>query len=225
MTVAQLIDQTPITTVWRALGGEEIQHGRGQAFWRDGDGRNVSLNDDRGVWYDYRDSVGGGKLDLIQHVRGGSRADAVRWLADCLGVASDGAPLSREDRRRYAQAREHAPEIAQAATLWHTERCGELDEFKREALERDDMLALMAAAREHHLLSILVPEGIVRAYLDARRKWPERTAALVANGQRWTQWTEAAVVALIAQWAHDAEDIERWETDGGAIWAATYPIH
>jgi hypothetical protein len=132
----------------------------------------------------------------------------------CLPL--DGEPLSQEHRQRYAQAREHAPELGRAAALWHAERLAELDELKREALERDDMLALMAAAQENHLLTILAPEGVVRAYMDARRKWPEHTAALVAEGERWAEFSEAAVALLIGQWHDDAEVIERWETDGGA---------
>jgi hypothetical protein len=216
IALPQLIADTRITYVWRALGGGKIRPGRGQAFWRKGDGWSVSLRDDRGCWYDHRDGIGGGVLDLIQHVRGGSRFDALRWLADSRCVTLHNESATKQDRRRYAQARRDAPALARAAALWHTERCGELDELKQEALERDDTPALIAAAPEHHLLSSLVPEGIIRAYLDARRKWPEHTAALVANGERWAQASEAAVASLIAQWAHDAADIERWETDGGA---------
>jgi hypothetical protein len=216
MTASEIVRHTRISYVWRALGGGEIRRGRGQAWWRKGDGYSVSLRDDRGCWYDHRDGVGGGVLDLIRHIRGGSRAEALRWLADWCCLPLDGALLSPEDRRRYARARQDAPELGRAATLWHAERLAELDELKREALEREDMLALMAAAQGNHLLTILAPEGIIRAYLDAKRKWPEHTAALVAQGEAWERLAEALVTLLIAQWAHDAEDLDGRETDGGA---------
>jgi len=217
MTAAEIVGHARITQVWHALGGGEIRRGRSRAWWRKGDGWSVSLRDDRGVWFDHRDGGGGGVLDLVQHVRGGSRADALRWLAEWRSIPLDSAPLSRDDRRRYAQAREHAPALARAATLWHPERLEELDELKREALERDDIPALASAAREHHLLSVLAPEGIIRAYIDAKRKWPEHTRALLGQGEHWERVAEALVTLLIARWAEEAEDIDRWETDGGLI--------
>jgi hypothetical protein len=218
MTGGRIIEQVPITQIWALLGGGKIRHGRGQGFYREGaDGWSVSIDNERGRWYDHRDNVGGGKLALIQHIRGGSRGEALKWLADMMGIELDGnTPLSPERRQRYARARHDAPELARVATLWHAERRAELDELKREALERDDMPALMAAAQENHLLTILAAEGIVRAFFDAKRKWPEHTAALIADGERWAELSELAVAALIAQWHDDAVDIERWETDGGA---------
>jgi len=38
---------------------------------------------------DHRDGLGGGILDLIQQVRGGSRGEALRWLADMRGFTLD----------------------------------------------------------------------------------------------------------------------------------------
>lgn len=45
-------------------------------------GRNGSLSIDlaRGLWRDHEAGTGGGVLDLVCRVRGGSRADAARWL-------------------------------------------------------------------------------------------------------------------------------------------------
>jgi hypothetical protein len=220
VTASQLVERTSITGVWFALGGGEIRRGRAQAFWRQrADGWSVSIREDCGVWYDHRDGVGGGILDLIRHVRGGTRGQALRWLADAMGIELDGnTPLSREQRRRYARARHDAPELARVAKLWHAERRAELDELKREALERDDMPALMAAAQENHLLTILAPEGIVRAYLDATRKWPEHTAALIAQGEEWERISEALVTLLTGRWLRDA--LERCARISDALVAA-----
>jgi hypothetical protein len=215
------LDEVPIAEVWTLLGGPKLRvscggNARGIAFWRPkADGWNVAVNGRKNCWFDHRDGLGGGVLKLVQTARGLSEHEALEWLEAYAGLTPS-HPLSLEDRRRYAQAREHAPELARAAMLWHVERLGELDHLKREALECEDMPALMAAAQDDHLLTILAPEGVVRAYIDARRKWPEHTAALVAYGARWAAASQAAVAALIVQWHDDAAEIERWETDGGA---------
>jgi hypothetical protein len=214
MTAAEMVIHARIGQVWGALGGGEIKRKRSQAFWRNGDGWSVTLNDDKNCWFDHRDGVGGGVLDLIQRVRGGSPAEALRWLSEFYALPLDGA--SPEQRRRYAKARRRAPRLALAAEIWHIERHAELDELKLDAAERDDILALEAAAREDDLLrNHLNATGIVRAYLDAKEKSPEHTAALVARGKKWRRATETALAMVIAQWAQDAHGLDRWEDDGG----------
>jgi len=216
MTIAEI----RIDEVWRLLGGPKLRVNgratvRAAAFWRGGKTPNVAIHRGKNCWFDHRDGVGGSVLKLVQTAHGSSEHDALSWLETYAGLTPS-RPLSREDRQRYAQARQHAVELARAATLWHAERLAELDELKRKALERGDIPALQAVAEENHLLTILKPEGIIRAYLDARRKWPEHTAALVAYGARWAAASRAAVAALIIQWHDEAAEIERWETDGGA---------
>lgn len=41
-----------------------------------------SVNLDEGTWYDHEAKAGGGPLDLITHIRGGSISDAIKWLED-----------------------------------------------------------------------------------------------------------------------------------------------
>ena len=71
MTAAtnQVLDRVPISQIYRALGGPKLRGTRGPAFWRRGDGLNVSLNDSRSCWRDFKASEGGGVLDLVQRVR------------------------------------------------------------------------------------------------------------------------------------------------------------
>ena len=207
MRVLDLIEQSTITTVWRVLGGGDIKSGRGRAWWRDGDGLTVSIDAERGRWYDHRDHIGGGILRLIQHVRGGSIRDALRWLADLHGVTLDGrAPLSAQDRQRYAQARRDATELARAAGLWWIERRESLERAKAEAVEHGDIDGLARAAREHYRLSRFKGNGaaIVREYLSASQEEPEHTAALVAEGERWSRLADALATLCIARWARDA---------------------
>jgi hypothetical protein len=104
-----------ISEVYRALGGPELRKMRGPAFWRDGDGLNISLDDSRGVWHDFVTEQGGGVLDLIIQARGGNRADALRWAADLVGIALDDKPLSAADRARWAaEQRELRRELPKA---------------------------------------------------------------------------------------------------------------
>ena len=47
MTAAEIASGVRISDVWRALGGGELR-GRGQAFWRGGDGLSVAQSDTKG---------------------------------------------------------------------------------------------------------------------------------------------------------------------------------
>ncbi len=86
MTPRDLIEYSSITDVWQALGGGPLRYGRGAAWWRDGDGHNVSLDESKGVWYDHARSEGGGVLDLVQTVLGCDGRAALHWLAGHQGV-------------------------------------------------------------------------------------------------------------------------------------------
>ncbi len=95
MTAADIIRSTSITAVWAGLGGDPPERGRARAFYRDGDNPHaVSLSDAKGCWYDYRDNIGGGVLDLIQHILGCDRRTALRWLADFTGLPFESRPLT-----------------------------------------------------------------------------------------------------------------------------------
>src|SRR5262249_44070128 len=108
MTAPDIISATRIGDVWGALGGGELRNGRGRAWWRGGDGFNISLSDTKGVWYDHVTGDGGGVLDLVQNVRGGTRREALRWLADYAGVPLDNRPLRGQELAEYAQRRRAA---------------------------------------------------------------------------------------------------------------------
>jgi hypothetical protein len=96
-----LVESTNIITIWEWLGGGELRHSRGKAFWRDGAGLNVSLDAEKGCWFDHAESTGGGKLDLIVQVQHCSRHDALTWLSGMSGIALDSIPLTEEDRERW----------------------------------------------------------------------------------------------------------------------------
>jgi hypothetical protein len=111
-TLTEALDLIRITDVWTALGGGPLRYGRGRAFWRNGDGFNISVHDGKG-WYDHRDNTGGGILGLIQIALGCNRRAAIDWLRDSMGLKVDGAP--QVDRRRYRAARSEAERFVE----WH----------------------------------------------------------------------------------------------------------
>lgn len=106
-----------ISDVWQALGGDPPRRGRARAFWRGGDSYSVSLSDAKGTWYDFRDSIGGGILDLVQHVRGDGRREALKWLAD-FGCIPFDRPLTEAERREYRRRKVQAESEARALVTW-----------------------------------------------------------------------------------------------------------
>jgi hypothetical protein len=117
-TTSDVLARVKISDVYAALGGPKLRKMRGPAFWRGGDGFNVSLDDGRGLWHDFTTDEGGGVLDLVVHVRGGNRADALHWLADLAGVPLDDTPLTPEDRERWAAERQALERDLPAARFW-----------------------------------------------------------------------------------------------------------
>jgi hypothetical protein len=88
------------------------------ASWRGGDGLNVALDDGRGVWYDFTTGEGGGILDLVSRIRGGSRQDALKWLADFAGVPLFEQSLSAEERAQLAEERQRRERDLSEARYW-----------------------------------------------------------------------------------------------------------
>jgi len=119
MTVSEIVAAGRISEVWAALGGDPPKHGRARAFFREGNNSSaVSLNDAKGCWFDHRDGVGGGVLDLIQQVQGCDRGSALRWLAEFNGVPLEDQHMSAAERREHARRAQMAKQEAQYLILW-----------------------------------------------------------------------------------------------------------
>jgi hypothetical protein len=156
VNASSIITSTTITRVWTALGGDPPIRGRARAFYRDGTNQQaVSLDDEKGCWFDHRDHKGGGVLDLIQHVRGGDRSAALRWLADLNGVPLDDEPATYAERRAFAERRESEQRDLRAA------------EFFR----------LAAVSLADHLLDDVLPEGVPERY------WPTQLRLTLRGAQ------------------------------------------
>jgi hypothetical protein len=120
MMASDVVKATTISNVWVGLGGDKpTKFGRARAFFRDGNNQQaVSLNDERGVFFDHRDHVGGGVLDLVQHIRKCKRSEAAKWVADLVGAELDDKPMSLADRREYARRRAAAEREAVDLLRW-----------------------------------------------------------------------------------------------------------
>jgi hypothetical protein len=121
--MADLLSRVRIGDIYTALTAAEPRHSganrwRARATWRGGDGWSVQLDDSRGVWHDFVTDDRGGVLDLIRRVRGGSRYDALRWLAVYAGVPLDDRPLSQDERERWAEERRRVERDLPTARYW-----------------------------------------------------------------------------------------------------------
>ena len=86
LDLSEIKRRADIRDVWAALGGGKLRGGRGQAFWRKGDGYSVSLDVDRGLWHDFVSGEGGDVLTLVEVARECSFREAAEWLANHTGI-------------------------------------------------------------------------------------------------------------------------------------------
>jgi hypothetical protein len=191
MSATDVLAGVRITAVWRALGGGELRHGRGKAFWRDGDGWNVSLSDAKGAWFDHRDGIGGGVLDLVAHVRGGARQDALRWCADLAGVPLDAKPLSAADKHLWAVRCREAERVEREAGYFvdaaHAMAELALQEMPMDDPQRSEMTLFLNALR-------LAPEYEYRRWLERNPTW---AWALVKAGRQYQRRVQTMLANFI----------------------------
>ena len=152
MTARNIIDHAGIAEVWAALGGGPLHHGRGKAFWRDGDGHNIAVNEPKNVFYDHARGVGGGVLDLVETVLGCEPRAALRWLANHLGIRLDDRPLTSAERRKYTQRRAQAQVAARNLTDWRRRVLRELRDERNRLFLSEHMVSAVAR-------TLLAPEG------------------------------------------------------------------
>ena len=166
------LDQIRILDVWRVLGGGELKRNRGRAFWRDGDGYTVALNSDKDVWYDFRDSRGGGAIDLVMVARQCSQNDAIRFLKAHCGLTSDRSAPSPGQQA-------HVRAEAECARLWAFAAAVISDTLLEDLPYFDSCRAALTSIW-------LVSHGQGRSVLEEYRAWlelcPDLTAGMVEAG-------------------------------------------
>ena len=190
---AEIAARVRISELWTALGGGELRGGRGRAFWRAGDGFNVSLNDTKNCYFDHAQGEGGGVLDLVQRARDCDRKTALAWLADFAGVPL-GEPLTPAERRAWAAERRQVRQDARLARWWSVAAAAlaesVLEELPSYALERARLTRLLRVARD--------PTGRVGEFKEWRRTEPEFTAAMVRGGRDAERRRQVAAARFVA---------------------------
>jgi hypothetical protein len=177
-TAADILAQLRITEVWRMLGGGELRHGRGKRFWCGGDSPEaVSLSDAKNTFFDFVAGQGGGLLDLVVRVRGGNRADALRWCADLAGVPMEDRPLSPAERERWARDRRELERDLPAARLWR----------RGAVLLAEETLGELKSALVDPIAPQPDPGEICRLTLQVARWQRMDGAALVAEYLWWRE--------------------------------------
>ena len=181
------LEYIDIMQVWTMLGGGHLRGGRGQAFWRDGKGYNVSLEPDKGAWFDHRDGVGGGILDLA--VKGlGSRQEAIKWLQDNCGLDA-GKPM--EDKSAWVKFKreEECARYFRVSLRIMSELA--LDTVSYDDPERQtytDLIRQCKGADKHKFLEL---------YRSWAQGQPDMTRGLVASGRKSLQRTEKSIMDWI----------------------------
>ena len=153
----------PIAAVWTMLGGGPLKRFgskyRGQAWWRNGDGWNVSIDRDKGVWHDKVTRRGGGILHLVADVRGCSLSEAAQWLDP-----EEKQPYSGRQRREYAQRRQAAEDLAQRVADWGRGQWLSIERAKAVAFRTGDDRLLEVTARALYALESATSEQLLERY-------------------------------------------------------------
>jgi hypothetical protein len=194
-----MIADVSIVDVWQRLGGGPIRRGRAAAWWRGGDGANIAIDAERGVWWDHARNVGGGMLDLVQTVRECDKRDVIRWL--CMqGLIAD-RDLSAAERHRLAGRSAALDAAALNIGCWLRGRTIELERDKANAAVCNDESALAASS---NALYRLTADGaaVVAAYREHLARDPEGVRKLIGSAReddRRAQAITAALVCLLAK--------------------------
>ncbi len=207
--LSQVLSQVRISEVYRALTGIEPRRTgrdtwRGPAPWRGGDSpESVSGDDTRGVWHDFVTDEGGGLLDLVVQIRGGNRADALRFVADMAGIPLE--PMAAADLERWKAERLELERLIRDARYWRRAAVdmaeGILHRLKTalfdptlprpdvsEIRSMTDMLARLQGAGDTMLLS---------EYRWWCEHYPNMTAAMVRTAKRLEAAERRALLAYL----------------------------
>jgi hypothetical protein len=211
--IEQILDSVSITDVWVTLGGDVPKNGRASAFYRGGDNKeSVSIEDDKGVWYDHRDNMGGGILSLIQHVLACGKREAARWLSDFTGLPLDDklfTPIQRED---YARRKSEDQRIAQDVNDFReglrmyleqrSDKYGEIVTWQLEHLplevEPPSFGMLMEAHRLRDILRSASHADVLRMYQQSKDEERERFREMGKLHREQSESITRDVVDLLA---------------------------
>jgi hypothetical protein len=187
-----------ISPVYEALGGPKLRGNRGPAFWRDGDGYNVTLNDTKNAWHDFASGEGGGVLDLIQKVRGGTRAEALRWLADLTGILLVNRQLTPRERAEYTRERATFERDLRQARHWQ----------RAAVLLFEETLVVLKASLFDPTAERVDFDGITSLTQLLACLRSARDAVLVKEYRTWRE-SDPTLTGGMVRLARDREDTDR----------------
>jgi hypothetical protein len=174
--------------VWYELGGGPLRGRnshrlRGRAWWRNSTAPNISLDLERGYWYDHARALGGGSAALVEHVLGYAPRDVGRWFRDHFGSGHSANMVYRPARRESDRKLLAEADSIRVALIWHVEyhlqlvkamlwgpcheraalRCRRLTR----QLERIRLWTPRSTVSILHRLARRRPEDVERLYSDA----------------------------------------------------------
>jgi hypothetical protein len=216
---ADIVSRVRIGDVCRGLGIEPCR-GRIRAPWRETADFNVSISDEKNCWHDFVTGEAGGLLDFVMKVRGGARADALRWCADLAGVPLDDSPFTAADRARWARERRALERDLPIAKYWRRTAVLLCDEklvvLKASAFDPTaDAPAPVEIAdwtREQARLSRLDGATLVQVYREAARREPAVTAGMV----RWARDRERAEAQALCRYLEFPQSVAATYLRGAA---------
>jgi hypothetical protein len=187
-SIRELKNAARIHETWAALGGGQLRHGRGQAFWRSGDGYSVSLDAAKGLWHDFVTGAGGDVVALVETVRGCGFRDALAWLADFAGV-----PVPGRVHHHDGEADNDWPTDLKWAMWWKIAA----EALAEEALEELPCCHPERRGLTQFLITIRLGDSTLLAeYREWRRREPLMTSAMVKAGRL----RDARVQRKLAHW-------------------------
>ncbi|HLK64726.1 MAG TPA: hypothetical protein VKU19_14875 [Bryobacteraceae bacterium] len=196
-TTQEILSAVKASDVYRALTGREARrtgrdNWRAAAIWRGGDGESVSIDDTRGVWHDFVSNEGGGVLDLVAKIRGGSRQDALHWCAEYAGLPLEDSAISDEDRARWAAQRRETDRNLPSARYWKRAAIAMGEDlqdllkaglFDPTASPRPEIGEIAGLERMLSRLRGLDGDALVQEYLSWRSDYPGLVAGMVRSAQ------------------------------------------
>jgi hypothetical protein len=171
----------------------------------------VSIDTERGVFYDHVQNCGGGVMALVEIVLNCNRASALAWL-ESEGFIEP-RRLTHEQRREHARRRDEATSAALDIAHWRIAFILELNTCKAAAAQTWNDVALGRAASLCNLLENGSPADVVREFIRQRMADPATVARFVALGQERDEEARritTRVVHLLAR-AVGREDFNRAE--------------
>jgi hypothetical protein len=204
----EVIAACKISSVFHALTGTVPRRTgrntwRAPAVYRGGDGKDaVSGDDARGLWHDFVSGEGGGILDLVARIRGGSKREALGWLAEFAGYRLDERPLSLAERNKWAQQQLTLKHELPKARHWRRAAVDMaealLDELKSTffdpiAEDRPSSMELQELTRQVARLQRIDGLDLVTEYRSWMEEQPTLTSSMVLAAQTRHVATERAL--------------------------------